>query len=66
MLRQPAVRDAAAAHGKSAAQVALKWLVQQGIAAVTSTSSPKHALEVLDIWDFTLSRSEMRRLAAAR
>lgn len=64
MLQQPVVRAVAASHGKSAAQVALRWLVQQGIAAVTSSSSPRHVLEALDIWDFALTWKEMRALRA--
>lgn len=66
VLEQPAVRAAAAAHSKSTAQVALKWLVQQRVAAVTSTSRPKHILEALDLSSFTLTRAEMRALWAAR
>lgn len=47
-------------------QVALKWLVQQGIAAVTNTARPKHAAEALDLGSFTLSAREMRALSKAR
>ncbi len=66
VLSQPSVATAAAAHGKSRAQVALKWLTQQQIAAVTSTSRPKHAMEALDLGSFRLTRREMRELGAAR
>ena len=66
VLDQPAVRAAALAHGKTAAQVALKWCVQQRIAAVTSTSNPKHVLEALDLASFTLTRRQMRALTAAQ
>ena len=48
VLSQPAVVSAAAAHGKSPAQVALRWLTQQRIAAVTTSSSPRHAMEALE------------------
>ena len=52
------VHDASICHP----QVALKWLVQQGIAAVTNTARPKHAAEpeALDLGSFTLSAREMR------
>lgn len=51
-------------HGKSAAQVALRWLVQQeGVAAIPRTSDPAHAAENLDVFDFELSEDEMERIA---
>ncbi len=51
------------AHGKSAAQVALRWLVQQrGVAAIPRTSKREHAAENLAIFDFELSDREMERI----
>lgn len=51
------------AHGKSAAQVALRWLVQQeGVAAIPRTSKREHAAENLEIFDFELSDREMGRI----
>lgn len=64
VLHQPKLLGVAAAHGKSAAQVALRWLVQQRIAAVTASSSPKHILEALGVWDFALTKREARVLDA--
>jgi diketogulonate reductase-like aldo/keto reductase len=55
-----------AAHGKSAAQVSLRFLVQQGIAVIPRTSRPQRLLENLAIFDFELTAAEMaeiRRLA---
>lgn len=65
VLTQPAVQQAAQAHGKSAAQIALKYLVQQKIAAVTATTKPKHMMQALDLHGFDLTRREMRALRAA-
>ena len=64
VLHQPRLLGVAAAHGKSAAQVALRWLVQQRVAVVTASSSPKHIMEALGVWDFTLSKQEVRTLGA--
>lgn len=51
-------------HGKSAAQVALRWLVQQeGVVAVPKTASAEHATENLAVFDFQLSDGEMRRIS---
>jgi diketogulonate reductase-like aldo/keto reductase len=52
------------AHGKTGAQVALRWLVQQGIPVIPRSGSAKHQAENLAIFDFQLSADEMRRLSA--
>lgn len=52
------------AHGKSAAQVSLRWLVQQGIVVIPRTSKRERLEENLAIFDFTLSADEMAQIAA--
>ena len=47
-------------HGKTAAQVSLRWLVQQNVAAIPRTSKIERLSENIDIFDFTLSDDEMR------
>lgn len=52
-----------ASHGKSAVQVALRWLVQQeGVSAIPRTSDPEHLRENLAIFDFELTEEEMARV----
>lgn len=51
------------AHGKTGAQVALRWLVQQGIPAIPRTSNPNHQQQNLDLFDFELSPTEMQTLS---
>lgn len=63
VLGNAVVTEVAATRGVSAAQVGLRWLVQQRIAAVTATTNPDHAAEALGVLGFQLSGSEMRRLA---
>jgi len=48
------------AHGKSAAQVCLGWLVQQNVPAIPRTSKIERLSENIDIFDFELSDEEMR------
>lgn len=60
----PDVLAVAAAHGKTAAQVALRWVVQQGIPAVTASESADHDKADLDVFGFELSAEEMARLGA--
>ena len=49
------------AHGKSAAQVCLRWLVQQQVAAIPRTSKLSENIEV---FDFELSEAEMAEVSA--
>lgn len=52
-------------YGKSAAQVALRWLVEQdNVAVITKFSSEAHGRESLDIFDFSLSTDDHAALTA--
>lgn len=53
-----------AAHGKSAAQVSLRWLVQQGVPAIPRTSRVERLSENMAIFDFELSDAEMDEIFA--
>jgi diketogulonate reductase-like aldo/keto reductase len=54
-------------HDKSAAQVALRWLVQQdGVVAIPKASSRPHLAANLDVFDFTLSDAERTRIREQR
>lgn len=60
VLSDPALNDIGAGHGKSAAQVVLRWLVQQdGVVALSKTSTLKRLPENFAIFDFALSAEEM-------
>ena len=53
------------AHGKSATQVALRWLVQQDkVSAIPKATSEEHLKENLDVFDFELSEEEMDRVSS--
>lgn len=49
-------------HGKTGAQVILRWIVQKGIPVVPKASSEAHLKENLNIFDFELSEEEMADL----
>jgi 2,5-diketo-D-gluconate reductase B len=51
------------AHGKTAAQVCLRWLVQQNVSAIPRTSKIERLSENIDIFDFTLSEQEMGQIS---
>ena len=51
------------AYGKTAAQVALRWLTQRDIVAIPKSTHVERMLQNLDIFDFTLTDEEMKRIA---
>jgi diketogulonate reductase-like aldo/keto reductase len=50
------------AHGKSAAQVSLRWLVQQGVVVIPRTSKVERLEENLALFDFSLNDIEMAEI----
>ena len=52
-----------AKYGKSAAQVALRWLTQRGIVAIPKSSHKERMAQNFDIFDFSLSADEMAQIA---
>jgi 2,5-diketo-D-gluconate reductase B len=67
LLRDPVLADIAARNGRPLAQIALRWLVQQGnIIPIPRSSSPARMAENLGVFDFALSEEEMKRIAALK
>jgi diketogulonate reductase-like aldo/keto reductase len=65
LLKDPTIREIASAHGKTAAQVVLRWHVQQpATIAIPRSSSRQRIAENLDIFDFELSDEEMQRITS--
>eukprot|EP00746_Dinoflagellata_sp_MGD_P044453 gnl/MRDRNA2_/MRDRNA2_208463_c0_seq1.p2 gnl/MRDRNA2_/MRDRNA2_208463_c0~~gnl/MRDRNA2_/MRDRNA2_208463_c0_seq1.p2 ORF type:complete len:147 (-),score=16.61 gnl/MRDRNA2_/MRDRNA2_208463_c0_seq1:82-498(-) len=54
----------AATHQKSTAEIALRWVIQQGVVAVTASNKESHDLSNLDIFSFALTNAEMMRLSS--
>ncbi|NHN61474.1 MULTISPECIES: aldo/keto reductase [Halorussus] len=63
ILRDDVLRELGAAYGKSPAQVALRWVVQQdGVVAIPKSTSERHLRENLAVFDFELTDAEMARI----
>ena len=62
VLKNPTVLAVGEAHNKSSAQVALRWVTQQGVVAVTASTKASHLRGDLGIFDFTLTDDEMASL----
>ena len=58
------IASIAAAHGKSSAQIILRWHLQAGNIAIPGSSNEAHIAENYDIFDFALSDEEMAELTA--
>ena len=64
ILRDPVINAIAKAHGKSAAQVIIRWHLQKGFCVVPGSSNPAHIQENIESFSFTLSDDEMKQIAA--
>ena len=64
LLAEPVLAKIAEAHGKTAAQVILRWMLQEGVVTFPKTTNPQHVLANIDVFDFELSDDEMARINA--
>ena len=64
MLSDPAITAVAQRHGKTAAQVVLRWQIQHGFVPVPKSSDPLRQAQNLDIFGFSLSEADMASLDA--
>ncbi|MGH7489281.1 MAG: aldo/keto reductase [bacterium] len=67
LLDDPVIAEIAKARGKSIGQICLRWLIQQPmVAAVPRPLEERHLKEDLDIFTWSLSDDEMKRISALR
>ena len=52
------------AHGKSSAQVILRWNLQKGVVVIPGSSNPDHIKENTELFDFELTEDEMEQINA--
>lgn len=58
----PVIVGIAEAHGKTSAQIILRWHLQAGNIAIPGSRNENHIAENYDIFDFTLSEEEMEQM----
>jgi diketogulonate reductase-like aldo/keto reductase len=63
VLRDPVVLELASRHGRTAAQVILRWHVQMGNAVIPKASSYARIRENLDVFGFTLDAADLEAMA---
>ena len=63
IVKSELLSDIGSKYGKSAAQVALRWLTQRGIVAIPKSSHKERMAQNLNIFDFMLTTEEMAQIA---
>jgi len=64
ILSDPLLVKIGAAHQKSTAQVALRWIIQRNVSIATQSTNPAHLRQDASIFYFSLSEGEMAQLNA--
>jgi diketogulonate reductase-like aldo/keto reductase len=63
-LQDPTIGDIAKAHGKTPAQVMLRWHLQQGRSVIPKSTKPTRIAENIDVFEFDLSTDELDAIDA--
>lgn len=64
LLRDPEIVKIARAHGKTPAQIILRWHIQEGLSAIPGATNPDYISENIEIFDFELTDAEMQAMRA--
>ena len=64
LLKEPILNTIAAAHGKSPAQIVLRWNVELGLVTIPRSSNPQRLAENLNVFDFSLTGDEVAAISA--
>lgn len=64
VMGEACVVEIAAKHGKTPAQVVLRWGIQRGHAVIPKSIKPERQVENISIFDFTLEQAEMDTISA--
>jgi 2,5-diketo-D-gluconate reductase A len=64
LFSDPTLSDIGAAHGKTVAQVVLRWLIQRDVVVIPKSVRAERMRENIDVFDFELTGDEMKRIAA--
>ena len=63
-LQDPVIGGIAEAHGKTPAQVMLRWHLQRGRSVIPKSTKPQRIAENIDVFDFDLSTEEVAAIDA--
>ena len=63
LFNNEAVKKIAVSHGKTAAQVIIRWHIQAGYIAIPGSKNPEHIRENINVFDFALTDNDMNIIA---
>jgi len=63
IFKNPVLSEIAAAHGKSVAQVILRWNIQRGVVVIPKSVHKERIIGNFDIWDFALNSGDMEKIS---
>jgi diketogulonate reductase-like aldo/keto reductase len=66
LIDDPVLHDIAKTRRRTFAQIALRWLMQQGVAPIPFSSNPQRIVDNFNVFDFELSDEEMARISALK
>ena len=64
LLNDEVISEIAAVHGKSSAQIILRWNLQKGVVVIPGSTNPDHIQENTELFDFEFTEDEMERINA--
>ncbi len=64
LIADPVLARLAAKHGRSPAQIVLRWHVQLGLSVIPKSVTPERIVENLDVFDFTLDADDLAAIAS--
>ena len=66
VMKDPLIAGIAQKHGRTPAQVALRWHIQNGLVAIPKSVTPARIVENFQVFDFALTEDEMEKIADPR
>ena len=63
ILDEPVIASLAEKYGKTAAQIIMRWHVQQGNIVIPGSKTPAHIADNINIFDFALNDNDMEAIA---
>lgn len=64
VLKDPVIAEIAKRHGKSAAQVVIRWHLQQGLVVIPKSETPERIRQNIDVFNFELTQDDISRIDA--
>ena len=57
-------QSASQAHGKSVAQILIRWAVERGTSVIPKSATPTNIKNNIDVFDFQLTEADLKKIAS--